>query len=94
MSSLLITIDAKPQIANYRMLIAILNAFVKFYFARVNSKEIKCQKQIKKLIAKKMLIPEKDGTRKYILRFDNNYLLRSVIKVLGEKGFLPIKGDV
>lgn len=69
------------------MLIAILNAFVKFYFARVNSKEIKWQKQIKKLIAKKMLIPEKDGTRKYILRFDNNYLLRSVIKVLGEKGF-------
>ncbi len=32
-----------------------------------------------------------EGTRKYVLRFDNNYLLRGVIKTLGEKGFLPVK---
>jgi hypothetical protein len=37
-----------------------------------------------------MLVPENEGTRKYILRFDNNYLLRGVIKSLGEKGFLPV----
>ena len=42
-------------------------------------------RQIRKLIDKKMLVPEKEGTRKYVLRFDNSYLLRSVIKSLGEK---------
>ncbi|MDP3562334.1 MAG: Fic family protein [Legionellaceae bacterium] len=46
-------------------------------------------RQIKKLIDKKMLTPESEGKRKYVIRFDNNYLLRSVIKILGEKGFLP-----
>jgi hypothetical protein len=48
-------------------------------------------RQIRKLIEKKMLIPEGEGKRKYVIRFDNNYLLRGVIKSLGEKGFLPIK---
>jgi Fic family protein len=48
-------------------------------------------RQIRKLIDKKMLIPENEGTRKYVLRFDNNYLLRGVIKMLGEKDFLPEK---
>lgn len=51
-------------------------------------------RQIKKLIDRKMLIPEKDGARKYVLRFDNNYLLRSIIKSLGEKGFLPVRDEV
>lgn len=48
-------------------------------------------RQIKKLIDKKMLIPERDSARKYVLRFDNNYLLRGIIKMLDEKGFLPIR---
>lgn len=48
-------------------------------------------RQIKKLIDKKMLVPEKEGTRKYIIRFDNNFLLRGVIKILDEKGFLPVR---
>ncbi len=38
-----------------------------------------------------MLVPEGDSVRKYILRFDNNYLLRGVIKMLDEKGFLPLR---
>jgi len=50
-------------------------------------------RQIKKLINKKMIVPENEGTRKYILRFDNNYLLRGVIKSLGEKGFLPVRDE-
>jgi len=60
----------------------------------------KCQpdsevsRQIRKLIDKKMLVPEKEGTRKYVLRFDNSYLLRGVIKSLGEKGFLPVRDDI
>lgn len=50
-------------------------------------------RQIKKLINKKMIVPENEGKRKYILRFDNNYLLRGVIKSLGEKGFLPVRDE-
>ena len=42
----------------------------------------------------KMLVPEKKGARKYVLRFDNNYLLRSVIRTLGNNGFLPIHDKV
>lgn len=48
-------------------------------------------KQIKKLIDKKMLRPEEKGKRKYLLSFDNSYLLRIIIKILGEKNFLPIR---
>jgi Fic family protein len=48
-------------------------------------------RQIRKLIDKKMIVPEAEGTRKYIIRFDNNYLLRGVVKALGEKGFLPVR---
>jgi len=46
-------------------------------------------RQIRKLIDKKMLAPEKEGARKYLIRFNNNYLLRGIITLLGEKGFLP-----
>ncbi|OGO93278.1 MAG: cell filamentation protein Fic [Coxiella sp. RIFCSPHIGHO2_12_FULL_42_15] len=48
-------------------------------------------RQIRKLIEKKMLMPESEGKRKYVIRFDNNYLLRGIIKSLGEKDFLPVK---
>lgn len=48
-------------------------------------------RQIKKLIEKKMLMPEEGSSRKYVLRFDNNYLLRGVISMLDEKGFLPLR---
>jgi Fic family protein len=50
-------------------------------------------RQIRKLIEKKMLMPESEGKRKYVLRFDNNYLSRGVIKILDEKGFLPVKDE-
>jgi len=48
-------------------------------------------RQIARLRDRKMLQPEKEGARKYVIRFDNNYLLRGIIKSLGEKGFLPVK---
>lgn len=67
-------------------------ADVKEFFAGKVDAEV--SRQIRKLIDKKMLVPEKDGARKYIIRFDNNYLLRGVIKSLGEKGFLPIRDEV
>jgi len=59
------------------------------FFPGKASSEI--SRQIRKLIEKKMLMPESEGKRKYVIRFDNNYLLRGVIKSLGEKGFLPVK---
>lgn len=46
---------------------------------------------IAKLRDKKMLAPVKEGKRKYLLRFDNNYLLRGIIQALDENGFLPIR---
>ena len=66
-------------------------ADIKEFFGGKADAEV--SRQIRKLIEKKMLVPEKDGTRKYVLRFDNSYLLRSVIKSLGEKGFLPIRDE-
>ena len=60
----------------------------KFFKGKAKSE---ISRQIKKLIEKKMLIPERESARKYVLRFDNNYLLRGVIKMLDEKGFLPLR---
>lgn len=51
-------------------------------------------RQIRKIIDRKMLIPEKEGARKYVLRFDNSYLIRSIIKLLGDKDFLPVRDEV
>jgi len=51
-------------------------------------------RQIKRLIDKKMLVTEKERGKKYLMRFDNNYLLRGIMKSLSEKGFLPIKDEI
>ena len=67
-------------------------ADLKEIFSGKSSSEI--SREIRKLINKKMLVPEREGARKYILRFDNNFLLRSIMKLLGEKGFLPLKEEI
>jgi len=59
-----------------------------FFVGKVDAE---VSRQIRRLVDKKMLIPEKEGTRKYVIRFDNNYLLRGIIQTLGEKGFLPVR---
>lgn len=46
-------------------------------------------RQIGKLLEKNMLAPHPKHPRKYMLRFDNSYLLRGIIGALGAKGFLP-----
>jgi Fic family protein len=46
-------------------------------------------RNIARLKDKKMLLPEKNGTRKYILRFDNNFLLRAIMQLLSVNNFLP-----
>ena len=65
---------------------------VKEFF--VGKIDAEVSRQIRKLIDKKMLVPVKEGARKYVIRFDNNYLLRGIIKSLGEKGFLPVQDEV
>jgi len=50
-------------------------------------------RQIRRLVEKKMLIPEEEGKRKYVIRFDNSYLLRGIIRALDEKGFLPVRDN-
>lgn len=50
-------------------------------------------REIKKLVNNKMLAPEEENARRYILRFENNYLLRGVIKMLDNEGFLPVNDN-
>lgn len=45
---------------------------------------------LRNLRDKKMIMPITKDSRKYILRFDNNYLLRSIIEILDINGFLPV----
>jgi Fic family protein len=45
---------------------------------------------IRRLKEKKMLQPEKENARKYVLKFESNYLLRGIIEMLDREGFLPI----
>ncbi len=66
-------------------------ADIKQFF--VGKADAEVSRQIKRLIDKNLISPEKDGTRKYVLRFDNSYLLRSIIKSLGDKGFLPVRDE-
>lgn len=44
---------------------------------------------IKKLVNENILKTEHEKARKYILNFQNNYLLRGIIKALDAEGFLP-----
>lgn len=50
-------------------------------------------REIKKLLDKKMLIPTSKNGRKYVINFDNNYLLRGIFQSLDNKGFLPIPSE-
>jgi Fic family protein len=50
-------------------------------------------RNIGRLRDKKMLMTVGEGKRRYLIRFDNNFLLRGIIKQLGDKGFIPIKDD-
>jgi Fic family protein len=44
---------------------------------------------IRKLLDKKMLQPIQENGRIYTIGFNNNYLLRSVIRALEQNGFIP-----
>ncbi|MBU1099420.1 MAG: Fic family protein [Bacteroidetes bacterium] len=44
---------------------------------------------LNKLKKEKLIITLNDKSRKYVIRFDNNYLLRNIIEILGKNGFIP-----
>ncbi|MGV0939996.1 Fic family protein [Empedobacter sp. ULE_I140] len=69
----------------------IKNEDLKDIFPNKNTSQI--SREIKKLIDKKMLVPEEDGARRYILMFQNNHLLRGVIHLLDIEGFLPVNDN-
>jgi Fic family protein len=58
---------------------------IKDLFPGKHTSEI--SRQIKRLVDKKML--EKEDARHYGLSFGDSYLLRAIVTILGEKGFLP-----
>ncbi|MGK2848544.1 MAG: Fic family protein [Minisyncoccota bacterium] len=47
-------------------------------------------RMIRRLKEKKMIAPESGKSRKYVLCFANNYLLRGVIEALDKNNFLPL----
>lgn len=47
-------------------------------------------RNIRQLKNKKMLATEHENSRKYVINFVNNYLLRGIIKQLDDNGFLPV----
>ena len=46
---------------------------------------------INRLKDRNLLLADGENTRKYAVRFDNNFLLRSVIGMLDKNGFLPLR---
>lgn len=66
----------------------IMAADVKDLFVGKSSSEI--TRQLKKLLNERKLMPISGGARKYVISFANNYIYRSVIYVLSEKGFIQL----
>lgn len=62
---------------------------LKQIFADKSSPEI--SRLIKNLINKKMLMPIYENARKYVVSFGNNFLLRSILKMLDKNNFLPLQ---
>ncbi len=46
---------------------------------------------IRRMREKKIVIPQKENSRKYLISFQNKYLIRGVIEMLDKKGFLPVE---
>lgn len=61
---------------------------IKFIFKDKIPSEL--SRQIRKMIDKKMLQPLSENSRKYVIRFDNNFLLRGIIKSLQDNNFISI----
>lgn len=47
-------------------------------------------REIKRMIDKKILVQEAIGTRKYVIRFDKNFLISEIFNIVDELGFLKL----
>ncbi|WP_310587665.1 Fic family protein [Fibrella rubiginis] len=83
--------------AEYRILVTVINApsqliqagdIADLFPGKVS---YDLSRQLRVLRDRQMLQPEKENGRKYTIRFDNSYLLRSVMRMLDKKGFLPVR---
>ncbi len=59
-----------------------------------NTSSAQLSRYIKRLKDKNMIEPLRPKSRKYLLNYNNNILLRGVIKMLDEHGFTPLKNEV
>lgn len=50
-------------------------------------------RQIRRLREMKMLAPVQENARKYILKFNNNWLLRGIIYAMADEGLLPVRDE-
>ena len=57
------------------------------FSGKVNTERSRVLRQLRE---SKMIIQLKKNSRKYVIRFDNNYLLRSIIELLKKNDFLPL----
>jgi Fic family protein len=48
---------------------------------------------LRKMRERRLLMPVKEGARKYVIHFSNSFLLRGVIQMLDKNGFLPLKDE-
>lgn len=67
----------------------IRNSDIKRIFPARNTADI--SRIIRRLRGKRMIVAKTEKARRYVIRFDNNFLLRGVIDALDKNGFLPVK---
>lgn len=73
----------KKAIEKQRIKASDLNSIIKFKHAAERSR------LISRLKAKKIIMPLKPNARMYSICFQNNYLVRGVVKLLMDEGFVP-----
>lgn len=67
------------------------SADIKGLFPNKASAEV--SRNLKRLKDKKLIMSEKEKSRKYLICFKNTILLRGIIRALDESNFLPIKNE-
>lgn len=70
----------------------IKNSDIQKIFPKRNPADI--SRLIRNLRRKKMLASIKKRSRKYVINFESNYLIRGTLTSLGKEGFLPLKEEV
>ncbi len=59
-----------------------------------NKDSVKLSRLVRKLRDRKLLIPVEENSRVYVFSFISNELMRFVMQMLDEEGFLPLKDEI